>query len=481
MGEAKGSEFRLEFNHSVRVESRDERLSSDAGALLTRDIGERLGVWDFLHENLLDQRNPLFVTHPLRELVRTSVCMLAQGWRDQDDADTLRHDPALRLAVSDRGGASPLLPAAALTPDGLASQPTLSRMVAGLSFPENRRVLRRSLLRAAAGRLRSLNGGRRLDHATVDVDSLPIEVFGDQAGGAWNGHYHARVMHPLLASLGEEGDLLDVRLRPGNAHTARGALEFILPLLDDVERDIARRASLRIDAGFPGPDLIAALNERGTHYVARFRTNAILTPIARDCEELVRQKALMGESGEWCVELGPYRAASWTKPQRLVLVIVRDPGELFVRSFFLLTNWTQEEMPAEALLALYRRRGLAESHFGEWKDVLDPALSSTTRTKTHYRGEEPRRRTSPRDAFACNEVLLLLHALAYQLMHAGRCLAATADGAGMSLRRFRETALKVAARITLHGRRVLVTIAKSAAGIWSSLARSLRSLRPAPS
>lgn len=480
MGEAKDSGFRLEFNHSIRVEAREERLSSDAGALLTRDIGERLGIWDYLHENLLDQRKPLFVTHPLRELVRTSVCMLAQGWRDQDDADTLRDDPVLRLAVSNRGGASPLLPAAAFTPEGLASQPTLSRMVAALSLPENRRVLRHALLRTAAGRLRSLHGGRKLDHVTVDLDSLPLEVFGDQEGSAWNGHYHARVMHPLLASLGEEGDLLDVRLREGNVGTAEGALEFILPLLDDVEGEIARRASLRIDAGFPGPDLLAALDERGTKYVARCKTNAILTPIARECEAIVREKALLGESGEWRVELGPYKAESWKKAQRLVLVIVRDPGELFVRSFFLLTNWTQQEMPAEALLALYRRRGLAESHFGEWKDVLDPALSCTTRTKTHYRGKAPRRRTPSRDPFACNEVILLLHALAYQLMHTGRCLAATAADEGMSLRRYRETVLKVAARITLHGRRVLVTIAKSAVGLWNSLTRSLRSLRPAP-
>jgi hypothetical protein len=34
--------------------------------------------------------------------VRTDLLMLAQGWRDHDDADALRQDAALRLAVSDR-------------------------------------------------------------------------------------------------------------------------------------------------------------------------------------------------------------------------------------------------------------------------------------------------------------------------------------------------------------------------------------------
>lgn len=475
MGEAQDSEFRLEFNGSIRIEARDERLSSDAGALVTREIGERLGLWDFLAERLADDRAPDRVTHSQRALLRTSLCLIAQGWRDQDDADRLRHDPLLRLSTSDRAGSSPLLDAAG----GLASQPTLSRLVARLSSPGNRAGLREALLRATVARLRSQSGGKRLAHVTLDVDSLPIEVFGEQAGSAWNGHYHARVYHPLVASLGERGDLVDLRLRPGNVHTADGALEFIPPLLDALERGVADEVSLRIDAGFPGPDLVETLNERGTHYVARFRTNAILAPIAKECEEIARTKAA-GEAGEWAVELPPYRAGSWTRDQRLVLVIVREAGELFTRTFFLLTNWTAEEMPAEALLALYRKRGSAESHFGEWKAVLEPALSSTTRPKSHYRGQVPRERTASRDAFACNEVLMLLHGLAYELMHVGRALATQGAAQGMSLRRFRETALKVAARVTLHGRRVVVCIAKSAAALWSALLPRLRSLRPAP-
>jgi len=42
-----------------------------------------------------------------------------------------------------------------------------------------------------------------------------------------------------VASLGDTGDLLDVQLRKGAAHTAEGALDFILPLLDRVEKKLA--------------------------------------------------------------------------------------------------------------------------------------------------------------------------------------------------------------------------------------------------
>jgi hypothetical protein len=78
-------------------------------------------------------------------------------------------------------------------------------------------------------------------------------------GSEHNGHYHARIFHPLVATAAELGDLLDVQLRPGNAYTADGSLEFILPLLDRVEAKLCQVASVRIDAGFPEEALLAAL------------------------------------------------------------------------------------------------------------------------------------------------------------------------------------------------------------------------------
>lgn len=44
MGEAQGTLFPAEFNRSVRIEARPERLSADAGALLMRDLTDRLGL-----------------------------------------------------------------------------------------------------------------------------------------------------------------------------------------------------------------------------------------------------------------------------------------------------------------------------------------------------------------------------------------------------------------------------------------------------
>ena len=248
MGEDQCTLFALEFNRSIQVEHREERLTGDAGALVLREVFSRLGLEEFFTEGLVDARCPERVIHPQIELLRTQLLLLAQGYRDQDDASRLRQDPALRLAVSERRGVRPLKTRAQeqAEPDGLASQPSLSRLVTRLCPEPQRAVLREGLFQASARRLRATRG-HRLRYATLDVDSLPIEVHGSQPEARYNGHYGVRCYHPLVASVGETGDLLDLRLRPGNAHTAEDALEFVLPLLDRMEAELCQVASVRID------------------------------------------------------------------------------------------------------------------------------------------------------------------------------------------------------------------------------------------
>ena len=55
-------------------------------------------------ERLVDPRQPHLLTYPLADLLRTLLVLFALGWRDQDDADALRLDPALRLAVAGTRG-----------------------------------------------------------------------------------------------------------------------------------------------------------------------------------------------------------------------------------------------------------------------------------------------------------------------------------------------------------------------------------------
>lgn len=237
----------LQFNRSLRVESRANRLTGEPGAVLLREVLEASGVMTWMGDRFHDTRRQADVVHDLPSLLRTTVLLAAQGWRDHDDADALRHDTAMRLANSSSAGLTPLV-----VEKGLASQPTLSRFTAIMADPRSLAVLREGVLELATRGLRALNRGRRLPRVTLDVDSQPIEVHGHQPKAEWNDHYHARIYHPLITSIAETGDMLHARLRPGNVGTADGALDVILDIVDRAQAaEICKVAMVRMDAGFP--------------------------------------------------------------------------------------------------------------------------------------------------------------------------------------------------------------------------------------
>ncbi len=261
--------------------------------------------------------------------------------------------------------------------------------------------------------------------------------------------------------------MLDARLRPGNAHTAEGALGFVLDLVDRLEGTMCQVAMVRLDAGFPEEGLLAGLEARGTPYVARIRNNRVLDRMA--APHLRRPPGRPpAEPRLWCHEM-EYRAGPWSRARRVVLVVRERPDDLLLDHFWLLTSIGATAAPAGDLLAHYRQRGAAEGHFGELMDVLAPTLSSAPRTRCHYRGSPLPALPTGIDAAARNEAILLLHLLAYELMHAGRRAMELATHTGWSLRRFRERVLRVGGRVLLHARRITFVIAQTAAGFWAAL------------
>jgi hypothetical protein len=479
MGEYENTLFSLDFNRSVKIEARRERLTGDAGAVLVRELMGQLGIDTYLAERLEDARDQHVVTHPHVELVRTVLLLLSQGWRDVSDVDVLRDDPVMRLSVSERRSHAPLRTPeqGTMVADGLASQATLSRLLQALSSPQNLAVLEAAVSETATRRVRATNGGP-LGHATIDVDSMGIEVHGQQDGSVYNSHFGCRAYHPIIASVAETGDLLAARLREGNVHTADGAPQFILDVIDRVEGSYANSVSVRMDAGFPSDPLLSGLEKRDVPYVCRIRKNAVLERMGEPLA--VRPPGRPpNEPRTWSHEL-TYKAGSWSRERRVVLVVQERPEELFLHTFFLLTSWSAEDVPADELLELYRRRGKAEKHFGELVNVVSPALSCTNRPKSLYKGKQPKHRAEPCDPFAVNEARLLLGGLAYNLLHAGRALLEAITRSGWSLKRFLQQVLKVPARVLLHARQITIAINELAARHWYRLLARIQQLRAPP-
>src|SRR4249920_1126474 len=83
------------------------RLSSDGGLLVLREIEQRLDVADRLAACIDDPRDPGSTVHPVADIIRFRLLMIAAGYEDGNDATGLRSDPLFKLALAS-GPAQPL-------------------------------------------------------------------------------------------------------------------------------------------------------------------------------------------------------------------------------------------------------------------------------------------------------------------------------------------------------------------------------------
>src|SRR3954470_6534294 len=93
------------------------RISSDGGVMLLAAAERRLGIADKIAAVIPDPRDPARTIHPLPDILRARIFAIACGYEDADDLDSLRTDPALKLACG-------RLPDSGVD---LCSQPTVSR------------------------------------------------------------------------------------------------------------------------------------------------------------------------------------------------------------------------------------------------------------------------------------------------------------------------------------------------------------------
>jgi hypothetical protein len=146
------------------------QLSSDAGVLALREIESRLGIADRLAACLADPRAAGRVVHSVADILRFRMLMIAAGYEDGNDADSLRHDPAFKLALG-------------RLPDGaaLCSQPTISRLE---NLPRPRDLLRmgQAMVGLYCASFRQVP--RRI---TLDIDDTFDAVHGGQQLRLFNG------------------------------------------------------------------------------------------------------------------------------------------------------------------------------------------------------------------------------------------------------------------------------------------------------
>ena len=470
MGEVQGTLFEPEFNRAIKVQTSEQRITSHAGAVLLRETDHQLGLVESLAERIDDPRNPEKVRYTATELLRERIYALALGSESQDDLDRLAHDPAMRMATWDRPGQEVL-------EQRLASQPTQSRLIDWLAdVPGNREALRHGLFDWTHRHLRGTGaaGNHAVMRATIDIDSFPITVHGQQQGSTYNGYYRDTVYHPLVASFSVHGDYDSTReghrlgngfihatLRQGQVHTAQGAKRFMQRVIQHA-RQMARSFDLRLDAGYTIGSVMDELAGEKVRFCGRLRKNAVLDRLAEP--HVYRPPGRPPAGGyETVIELGRHRAKDWKHAQRLILVVVDKPDprtgqlDLLPRYFFLITNWPRTLRSGEEVLAHYRKRGTFEDRLGEFNAVIGPHLSSRE--------------------FVENEVTMLLALLAFNMTTMLRNEFEDALGGCWDLHRFQQSVLRAGGRVVKHARRLWLHVEESAGSFWRVMTKRIGQLR----
>ncbi len=314
--------------------------------------------------------------------------------------------------------------------------------------------------------LRATGRDQRVMRGTLDIDGFPIIARGLQSGSEYNGQFKKRVFYPLVAGFAPEGTYESTRggdgfvhaiLRRGAIHDAEGALRFIRTALKR-SSSMARKLDVRFDSAFAVGKIMDPLTDDGTKFVGRLRNNNKLHELAEPYVGRCPGRPPK-EGYEHVVELGSYQSKAWRHSQRLILVIVDKPHpktgqlDMFPYYFFLITNWSENEMSASELLLHYRQRGTFEDRIGELSQAVSPRLSSPD--------------------FRENEVILLLSLLAVDLTSMLRGELERTLGTGWDLTRFQTTVLRVGGRVVKQARRLFVDVVRAVLPIWQHLTRRI--------
>lgn len=355
------------------------RLTSDGGLAWLSEAEETLGLCAAFAALIPDWRTGP-VRHSLETLLRQRVFQIACGYEDQDDADSLRTDPLLKLVCGRLPSSDP----------DLASQPTFSRLENAVDRKACYRLAQALLAIYLQERARSGPPKRIL----LDLDGTADPTHGHQEGAAYHGYFRQHMYHPLLIFDGDTDQLITAVLRSGTAHASQGVLPILKRLIP------ALRAcwpgvhiELRADSGFAIPALYEFCEASGMDYtiglIPNPRLEAVAAPLLAEAEQ---QQAETGAAKVRLAGETAYQAGSWSRPRRVVYkaeALAKGPNTRFV-----VTSRPDEPL---ALYDWYVDRGESEGWIKDFK-----AGCFADRLSCHR--------------FWANQFRLLLHAAAYWLL-----------------------------------------------------------------
>ena len=356
------------------------RITSDGGVMLLAEAERRLGLAGKLAAMIPDHRDPGRTVHRLADILRARIFAIACGWDDADDLDSLRVDPAFKLACG-------------RLPDSgrdLCSQPTVSRWE---NAPDLRSVIR---LGRVMLDLWLASYPAPPAEVTLDIDDTCDVVHGHQQLSLFNGHYDERCFLPIHVYDTATGRPVAVILRPGKTPSGKEIRGHLRRLVRHLRRRWPHtRLIIRGDGHYGRPEVMDWCEANGVDYLFGLPGNTVLDRLVDAAADDIRTRRALEKrpSLRGFAETG-YRAKSWKPERRACARIEATTRGLDIR--YVVTSLAAGS-PEHVYETLYCARGQAENLIKLHKTQLASD------------------RTSCRSPLA-NQVRLVLHTAAYWLM-----------------------------------------------------------------
>lgn len=448
-------EFEFQGLDSRKVCARFDggQLTSDAGALLLREVNLQTNLLSRFAECFSDSRDQRYVCHDIEHLVTQRTMAICLGYEDVNDHDELRRDPLMALASGRTGMDMP------------AGKSTIQRMEQpGADAGGKARYHKVTCNDEAVDNL-------LIDHfleshpeppreIILDADATDSPIYGDQEQAFFHGYYGHYCYLPLYITC--DDFILCARLRPSNIDACAG-WEHELP------RIIARirqcwpktRIIVRGDSGFCRDALLSWCEANNVFYVIGLAKNDRLK--AEIKEHRAEAKTIFEQTGQAARVFADFTyktLSSWRHARRVVGKAEHLPkGE---NPRFIVTNLSiQDHAAADLYEKVYCARGDMENRIKEQQADMFADRMSARLTRA-------------------NQLRLYFSTIAYTLMAALRRVAL----AGTSLEKaqagmIRLKLLKIGARITISVRRVYLSMS-SGYPLQELFAKALARIRASP-
>jgi len=414
------------------------QITSDAGALLLRELCEERGFFKSLANCFNDYRNPDLIEHSLESLLSQRILGICLGYEDLNDHDELRKDPlfALVCGEGDIKGERRLKESDKGIP--LAGKSTLNRFELTPADASSEDRYKKISYNTAEIEYFINNSKQSPKSLILDLDATDIPLFGEQEGKFYHGYYDSYCYLPLYIFCDKK--LLSATLRQSNIDGSFGALEEVERIVSQLREEWPDvEILLRGDSGFCRNELMEWCDENRVEYLFGLSKNKRLL------DEISEAKNQCKESGEAARVFKDFRYStldSWDSERRVVakaehLINGSNPR-------FVVTSLESEHVGAQELYEdYYCIRGDMENRIKENQLCLfaDRASAGTMRA---------------------NQLRVWFSAVAYVIMEEFRSGVLT--GTELETAQpdtLRKKVLKIGAKVIISARRIYISLSSA--------------------